>query len=289
MVATKPICIYGGTGFIGSVFAKMFPNIVVQDHDDLVPQTNNIINFISTTDNYNIFDAPLLDIATNETLLVMILEAAKKKYGNNFTFNQISSWFVYGDCVLPAKEDSDCRPKGFYSITKRTAEELLISYCTTYGIPYRILRMANVLGIEDNKVSAKKNALQFLIHRIINNEPIGLYNGGNFVRDYIDVRDACFAINLILEKGKVNEIYNVSNGEALLFKVLIEMATEIAGKKPYTQEIPPSEFHKVVQVENMVLDNTKLRELGYRPRYSVKDTISRIVYHYNEHRQSQVS
>jgi nucleoside-diphosphate-sugar epimerase len=284
---SEPICIYGGTGFVGSVFAKMFPNTIVQGRDELIPQTRNLINFVSTTDNYNVFDAPTLDIAVNEVFMIEVLEEARKKYGDLFTFNMISSWFVYGDTEQPSKETSPCNPKGFYSITKRAAEQLLISYCETHGIHWRILRLANVLGIEDKKVSAKKNAIQFLIRRIINDEPIGLYNGGNFIRDYIDVRDACFAINGVITKGKVNEIYNISNGVPLKFIDLINMAIDIMEKQePYMQSVPPSEFHKIVQVENMVLDNTKLKELGYRPRYSIKDTISRIVYHYkNEHKQ----
>lgn len=274
--------VFGGGGFIGSVFIKMFPNTVMMSHDSLTPETSNIINFISTTDNYNVFSDPLLDIQTNEILLIHLLEEARRKYGSMFTFNMISSWFVYGDVPLPAKEDAYCNPKGFYSITKRAAEQLLISYCETYGIQYRILRLANVLGIEDKKVSAKKNALQYLINKIVHDEEIELYNDGMFHRDYIDVRDACFAIRKVATEGEINEIYNIGNGIHPLFRDLIMAAYKIAGKEPKIKSINPSAFHGVVQVKDMWLDNTKLKGIGYRPHFSMQDTLSRLVYHYND-------
>ena len=66
-------------------------------------------------------------------------------------------------------------------------------------INYRILRLSNIYGINDKGVSAKKNALQFLINRIKSNEKIELYEGGNFLRDYLDVRDAVSAIKKSLD------------------------------------------------------------------------------------------
>lgn len=261
----------------------MFPETVLQEHDDLVPQTPDILYFISTTDNYNVFSNPLLDISTNEVLLIKVLEAARAKYGNLFTFNFISSWFVYGETSLPAKEDSFCNPKGFYSISKRAAEQYLISYCETYGIHYRILRLANVIGVEDDGVSPKKNALQYLIRELCNGKPIKLYNGGDFVRDYINVRDACLGIYTAVTKGIVDNIYNISNGVSIRFRDLIDMAVKEYGGSVDISDMVPSDFHKVVQVRDMTLDNTKLKELGYRPRYSMEVTIRQIVNHYNGH------
>lgn len=282
------VSIYGGTGFVGGVFNKLFLNNCLQGREEYEPQHPNLLNFISTTDNYNVYEDPFVDIDTNLNVMLRILEAARKKYGSLFVFNQISSWFVYGNTDFPATEISPCHPTGFYSITKRASEELLISYCETYGIHYRILRMANVLGIEDKGVSAKKNALQFMIRRLVNDEPIGLYNGGVAVRDYIDVRDAAFAINLVLNKGITDQIYNISNGVPIQIKSAIDLALKFI-KRPAVSisDIPTPSFHRVVQVENMYLDNSKLRRLGYHPRYSLEETISRIVYAYDEDKRRQ--
>lgn len=265
-----------GLGFVGGEYAKRFP-VVVNLRDNFEPQSNNILYFISTIHNYHVFTNPFLDIDTNLNLLVRTLENAKKIYGSDFTFNFISSWFVYGNTEMPAKENSPCNPKGFYSITKKTAEDLLISYCNTFKIRYRILRLANVLGINDNKVSAQKNALQYIIKQLQNNQLVELYDNGDFYRDYIDVDDAVTAINLVITEGELDNIYNISNGRPTKFKHLVDYVANKMGS--YSQIIPiqQRDFHRVVQVKTMYLDNEKIQKLGYMPKYSIYQTLDKLI------------
>jgi len=209
-----------GLGYIGKAYAQKY-DCVIQDRNNLVPnidKCNNILFTISTIDNYNVNINPYLDIETNLILLIRVLENFRhvKNYQDK-TFNFLSSWFVYGDTTLPASELSYCVPKGFYSITKRAAEQLLISYCETYNIKYRILRLANVIGGTDLKVSKKKNALTYLINELKHNRAVYLYEKGEFYRDYIDIEDACSAIHLAITKSNVNEIYNIGNGVPIKF------------------------------------------------------------------------
>ena len=78
---------------------------------------------------------------TNLILLLRMLDNAHKKFGEDFCVNYVSTWFVYGlGEGNPVKEDTCCNPTGFYSITKLAAEQLLKSFCSTFGIKYRILR-----------------------------------------------------------------------------------------------------------------------------------------------------
>ena len=193
------------------------------------------------------------------------------------TFNFISSWFVYGNVPLPAKETATCDPKGFYSITKRAAEQLLISYCETFGLNYRILRLSNILGPQDKKVSKKKNALQYMINQLKNNEDISLYDGGNTYRDYLYVDDCVDAINLILEKGDLNTIYNIGSGYPTYIGKVIEYAKEQLNSTSNIGNIPPAEFHNIVQTKNMVLDTTKLQLLGFKPKYSSYDIVNTLI------------
>ena len=174
-------------------------------------------------------------------------------------------------------EESLCNPKGFYSITARCREQLLISYCETFKIKYRILRLANVLGARDAKVSKKKNALQFLLDALVHNEDIELYDGGNFYRDYIDVRDTVSAIKLVVENGTY-PIYNISNGTSHKFKDLIDYAVKYSGSKSNVwDKLEKPEFHSVVQSKDVFLSNKKLKELGYEPEYSIEQTLSTII------------
>lgn len=265
-----------GAGFVGGEYVKQFHSLV-NSRDDYVPKTNNILYFISTIHNYHVFTDTHIDIDTNLKCLIRVLDNARHRFGSNFTFNFISSWFVYGNTDMPAREDSVCNPRGFYSITKRAAEELLMSYCETFGIRYRILRLANVLGKSDTKVSAQKNALQYLINRMRNNEPIELYDDGEFYRDYIDVEDAVRAINLVIEQGEIDSIYNISNGNSLRFRDIIDYVHEKLVSQSTITCIPQREFHKIVQVKTMYLDNSRLQSLGYRPQFSINQTLDKLL------------
>lgn len=255
-----------GKGFIGSHYASKF-DCIVNDRNDLTPKTNDILYMISTTDNYNVKTNPYIDIDTNLTTLIRVLENCRDK---DVTFNFVSSWFVYGQTMPPFTEQTPCNPKGFYSITKRTAEQLLVSYCETYNIKYRILRLANVVGPGDHGVSKKKNALTYLIREIVKGNDIDLYDNGDFCRDYIHVGDVCTAINLVLEKGEVNTIYNIGNGDETKFRDAIDYVIHKVNSGSNVNNIPQADFHKQVQVKSMSMSNYKLRMLGYVPEYTME-------------------
>lgn len=267
--------IFGGNGFVGSAFVRKNPLCIIkQRNDHVVDKDKDILYLISTVTNYNVKTNPYIDIETNLILLMKILS----QYQNSDkVFNFISSWFVYGNTQMPATEESICDPTGFYSITKRCAEQLLISYCQTFNIKYRILRLANIAGHGDNKASAQKNALQYMINQLKQNLDINLYEGGNMYRDYIHVNDAVDAIDLILDKGEINSIYNVGNGIPLLMKDLIEYAKQLIGGTGRINYIDVPQFHKIVQVHSQWMKNDKLKSLGYEPKYDMKSIIEDMI------------
>lgn len=281
----KKWSVYGGHGFVLGEFCRQFKDEVIRiEKTEIIPQSPHIIYGISTTDNYNVFDSSTLDIETNLLHLMEVLDACQAKYGKKFEFIFISSWFVYGKSLsrssadFPMKETECCEPTGFYSITKRTAEQLLVSYCETFGIKYKILRLAGVVGAKDTKTSAKKNALQFLIKKIVMNEDVELYYNGKFYRDYIDVRDCASAIKLCAESNLFYKIYNISNGKSYLFRDLIEFALSYSMSKSniWDKQDRP-EFHDIVQAMDAFLDNTKLKETGYIPKFTIWESIKEII------------
>jgi len=263
-----------GKGFIGTCYANMYQTIV-NDRNDLIPKSNDILYLISTTDNYNVHTNPYIDIETNLTTLIRVLENTRKL--DNLTFNFASSWFVYGDVESAATESSYCNPKGFYSITKRTAEQLLISYCETHNIKYRILRFSNVIGPGDLHVSKKKNALTYLLRKIKNNENIELYNDGHFYRDYMHVVDVCRAINLVINNSAYNEIYNIGTGKPLLFRNAIDYIVKKTQSTSQITAIDQSSFHKVVQNLSFYMNCDKLKNLGFVEKYSIEQTLDELI------------
>jgi UDP-glucose 4-epimerase len=271
------ISVYGATGFIGSNFVKYTKNVTdLVSKVDPNPKYNRVLYCIGTTDNYNILTQPTLDIDVNLNLLIRNLEILRKKFGT-FEFNFLSSWFVYGDGHSPPfREDGNCNPKGFYSIAKLSAEMFLKSYCETFGIKYRILRLANVFGGTDKGVSAKKNALQFLLSQIKLGKDISLYEGGNFYRDYIDVRDVVSAIDCVLEVDGCNEVINIGSGKKTEFKKLIGIAIEAHNSESRVMSIPTPDFHRIVQVQNSWLDTKKLQAFGFKISHPISEEVANL-------------
>ena len=268
------LSIYGSTGFIGSHFINIYPGQLQIKRDILKPASNDILYFISTVDNYNIFEDITKDVKVNLELLCKVLENCKS---SNITFNFISSWFVYGrDCTLPAEESHTCKPTGFYSITKKCAEDLLISFCKTFEVKYRIIRLCNVLGKGDKGVSSKKNAVTWMINRLKENQSINLYDNGQVDRDFMHVKDVCNAINLICKKGNKNEIYNVGSGKPTKLKYIIDLAYEYTKSSSKINIINEPTFHSNVQNKNFWMSNYKLRSLGFEQKISIEKTIEEL-------------
>jgi len=274
------ISVYGSTGFIGSRFTGLYSRDVVKvDRDVNIAPTNNLLYFISTVDNYNIHNNVHIDIDTNLSKLMDVIQANKRQ---DVIFNFISSWFVYGQNTdLPFNEDKTvCKPTGFYSITKKCAEEMIICFCNTFNIKYRILRLSNVLGEGDTKISRKKNALQFLIREAVNNRDIHLYYGGEVIRDYIYVDDVCRALKICVDTAPVNQIINIGSGKPYKFLDIIETAIEKAGSASRIINIEPTTFHNIVQTKHSYLDTAKLRSYGFKLNFTIEQIVERLVNHY---------
>ena len=264
------LSIYGSTGFVGSSFSSMYECEKIP-RNSREPETDNVLYFISTVTNYNVLDDSFVDVDTNLSVLLETLDACRKRKVEVFNF--ISSWFVYGNTDLPASEDSYCDPRGFYSITKRCAEQLIISYCETFEMNYRILRLCNVYGGSDRKASKKRNALQFLIENIKSDKEIQLYSDGEFYRNFMHVSDVCRAIKLVCDRGEQNSIYNIGSIHNYVFKDLIQIAIEETNSKSEITSIEPPRFHELVQVKNMKLDTKKLYSLGFEERIIIEEGI----------------
>lgn len=270
------LTILGGKGFVGKHYTDIFyhhaiGNIVsINDRNDYHVYSEDVLYLISTVHNYNVFTNLHLDIDTNLSVLMNVLEnwriyqIVHKKSG---VFNFISSWSVYGNQPSPVSEDAPCDPKGFYIITKRCAEQLLMAYCETFGLKYRILRFANVVGPGDKKVSPQKNVLQHSINQLAEGKDVKLFGDGLFFRDFIHVDDCVRAVETVMTKGNTNEIYNIGNGQTWYYGDILKYAMykmRSTGSVVYSE---PTEFQKKVPVASFYMNVDKLKGLGFRSEY----------------------
>jgi len=276
------LSVFGSTGFIGRRFTEMYPNetIKVRKEENEAP-TKNLLYLISTVDNYNIHSDLHIDVDTNLSKLLDVIKANKDE---NLIFNFVSSWFVYGQNPnIPFNEETTiCKPTGFYSITKRCAEEMLICFCNTFNIRYRIFRLANVLGEGDKKISRKKNALQFLVNEAVHDRDLHLYYGGEVLRDYIYIDDVCSAIKLCTDTAPTNQIINIGSGTPSKFLDIIDKTIVKSQSKSRIIDIQPTVFHNIVQTKHSYLDVKKLKSYGFKQKYNMDDIIEKLVDYYKK-------
>lgn len=166
-----------------------------------------VINFAAETHVDRSIKDPSIFVRSNVAGTQVLLDAAVK-YGVG-RFHQISSDEVYGDLGFGSKakfdENSPLVPSSPYSATKAASDLLCIAYQRTFGVPVTISRCSNNYGA----FQSAENFIPKIIMNAVNNVKIPVYGTGKNIRDWLYVRDHCEAVLLILEKGKIGEIYNV--------------------------------------------------------------------------------
>lgn len=281
------LSLMGASGFIGTHYARLYPaQTYCEPRESVAPLNRDVLFLRSTTSNYNVLQPETfkLDVQTN---LLHLLDVLPNVAG---TFNYTSTWFVggengRGDTVANAARETDlCNPNGFYSATKLCAEQLIRSYvqtvsrgCVANGPSnYRILRLSNVIG-NDPRAGKTKNALEMLLKRVLKDETIHIYDGDNY-RDILHVDDTCRAINLAISNfSTLNGTINIGRGESHRMIDLVMYAIRCTGSKSKVQIVTTPDFHKIVQVKDYWMDTSHLAALGFKPRYSIEQSIDLVL------------
>lgn len=169
------------------------------------------------------------------------------------------------------REDAYCFPVGFYSITKKAAEDLVVDYCKTFKIKYRILRLSNIYGslAAPEKLSNNRNFLHNSIESLRNNKPVVVFKGVK--RDCLHVYDACRAINTVIEKGEYNSIYNIGANAAYPYEELLSYAKNILGSTGLIAEVDAPDSYE--QALYFFLGCNRLHSLGFYPMIDIHEGI----------------
>src|SRR2546428_6199089 len=179
-----------------------------------------VVHCASTVDNYNILTDPYLDVRTNCAGTIALLEACKE-HKPKFLF--VSTFFVYGNAPkLPVDERSPCEPLGLYPATRLCAEQFCKIYGRLHSFTVNICRLTNVYGPGEAFDNTKKGAFNYLIRKAQLGEPINLYRGGGFFRDYPYIDDAGEAFGTGARPAPAGGLYLAGYGEPVMVQGLIE-------------------------------------------------------------------
>ena len=242
------IIITGGAGFIGGNFVHYMVNKYPNDQFiclDLLTYAGNLatIEQVMDKDNfkfikgdiadrklvYEIFESENPDIIVNfaaeshvdrsienpEVFLqtnvigTSVLLDACRKYGIT-RYHQVSTDEVYGDLPLDRPdlfftEETPIHTSSPYSASKASADLLVQAYHRTFDVPITISRCSNNYG----PYHYPEKLIPLMIKNALEDKSLPVYGKGENVRDWLYVEDHCVAIDLIIRKGKVGEVYNI--------------------------------------------------------------------------------
>ncbi len=233
-----------------------------------------IIHLAGITSHSKSFETPLNDVEQNAKSTLFILEKLKQmKHKCRFVLG--SSFIVVGKpSKLPVDEKTPCWPTTVYGANRLASEHYCKIYHEVYGIDTVIFRITNSFGPRE-QVIPTKNAVNFLIHEAFMGNTITIFNKGEFFRDLIYISDVISGIKTIMNKGKAGNLYWISSSKKTWFYELGRLLEKLTGTKVKFVKTP--NYTKKVDVGNFVVNNSKLKSLGWSPKvdlnYGIRKTL----------------
>lgn len=299
MYSGSSILVTGAAGFIGSCFTNLisstenYKTVVALDKLDYCSRIGNIetkekvkfirgdicntdlinfilnqfeidtvIHFAAQTHVDNSFDNSF-EFTVNNVMGTHNLIDCCKKYGKVIKFVHMSTDEVYGEIALNESTGYDenriLAPSNPYAATKAGAEHIVNSYHQSYNFPVVIVRANNNYGPGQYP---EKLIPKFCVY-IKKEKKMTIHGKGISRRNFIHVQDTCEAIKLILEKGKLGEIYNIGSDNEYSVNEIAELMRDImCPNKSFDQVVDYVQDRKFNDVRYF-LNADKLKKLGW--------------------------
>jgi dTDP-glucose 4,6-dehydratase len=239
--------------FVESIFKLEKPDIVINGAacsfvDDAIKDPTPFIN--------------------SNVLGTQILLNACRKFGIE-KFIAIGTDEEYGhllDSSSEFTEESNLNPRNPYSASKAAASHLIMAANQTYDIPYNIIRPCNAMGPRQHV----RNFIPKAINCILNDQKFPMYKPGSQSREWIFVEDLNQAIMTVLEKGKQNEVYNVSTGYELSNIEMFQKICNVLEKGHLLLEFVED---RPGHDKRYASSSKKLRDLGWAPKFKFNESL----------------
>lgn len=244
-------------------------------------QPDMVVNFAAESHVDRSIKDPEAFLQTNVIGTSVLLDACRK-FGIK-RFHQVSTDEVYGELPLGRPdllftEESPLRAGSPYSASKASADLLVMAYHRTFGLPVTISRSSNNYG----PYQMPEKLIPLMIVNCLHNKPLPVYGEGLNVRDWLYVEDHCRAIDLILHKGRVGEVYNVGGHNEMRNIDIVKLICRELGKpETLITHVPDRKGHDM----RYALDTKKIyNELGWVPETTFEEGFKKTVRWYLEHR-----
>ena len=233
-----------------------------------------VVNFAAESHVDRSIENPQVFLETNIIGTSVLMDACKKHKVKRF--HQVSTDEVYGDLPLDRPdlffhEDTPLHTSSPYSSSKAAADLLVMAYHRTYGLPVSISRCSNNYG----PYQFPEKLIPLMIANCLANKPLPVYGDGINVRDWLYVEDHCKAIDLIIHKGKVGEVYNIGGHNEMRNIDIVKLILRELGKdESLIKFVEDRKGHD----QRYAIDPTKIHdELGWLPETMFKDGIKKTI------------
>ena len=247
-----------------------------EEHPDIV------VNFAAESHVDRSIEDPGIFLETNIKGTAVLMDACRK-YGIK-RYHQVSTDEVYGDLPLDRPdlfftEETPIHTSSPYSSSKAGADLLVMAYHRTYGLPVTISRCSNNYG----PYQFPEKLIPLMITKALAEKPLPVYGQGVNVRDWLYVEDHCKAIDLIIHKGRVGEVYNVGGHNEMRNIDIVKLICKELGK-------PESLITYVIDRKGhdmrYAIDPTRIHnELGWLPETKFADGIKKTIKWYLENKK----
>ena len=233
-----------------------------------------IVNFAAESHVDRSIENPSVFLQTNIMGTQVLLDACRK-YGIT-RFHQVSTDEVYGDLPLDRPdlfftEETPIHTSSPYSASKAASDLLVQAYHRTFKVPVTISRCSNNYG----PYHFPEKLIPLMIANALNDKPLPVYGKGENVRDWLYVEDHCKAIDLIIHKGKVGEVYNIGGHNEMRNIDIVKTIVHELGK---SEELITYVTDRAGHDLRYAIDPTKIHnELGWLPETKFENGIKKTI------------
>lgn len=245
-------------------------------------QPDVVVNFAAESHVDRSIEQPEVFLDTNIKGTAVMMDACRK-YGVQ-RFHQVSTDEVYGDLPLDRPdlfftEMTPIHTSSPYSSSKAGADLLVLAYYRTYGLPVTISRCSNNYG----PYHFPEKLIPLMIVNALADKPLPVYGKGENIRDWLYVEDHCKAIDLILQKGRVGEVYNIGgHNEMRNIDIVRIICKELGKPESLITYVTDRKGHDL----RYAIDPTKIHEeLGWLPETLFKEGIKKTVRWYLDNQE----
>ena len=234
---------------------------------DLTSQVDCVVNFAAESHVDNSIKHPEIFIETNVQGTLTLLQAAKELKIQKYL--QVSTDEVYGTLGKTGYfyETTPLAPNSPYSASKASADFLVRAYHETYGLPTLNTRCSNNYG----PYQYPEKLIPFFISQLLKGEKVPVYGDGLNVRDWLYVYDHCSAIDTVLHKGKIGEIYNIGGHNEKTNIEITKLILEAMGKDESSIKYVED---RLGHDRRYAISNDKITaELGWEPSLTFEEGI----------------